>query len=69
MEALDEIDFEDLDGYAVHQINESNFILRHPNAGKKEFEIKMKQTYGLTTFEGLPSQMQVHTSKFSQEEV
>ena len=55
IEALDEIDFEDLDGYAVHQINESSFVLRHSNAGKKEFEIKMKQTDGYTSFEGLPN--------------
>ena len=37
IEALDEIDFEDLEGYAVYQINETSFILCHSNAGKKQF--------------------------------
>lgn len=68
IEALDEIDLSDLEGYGVHQTSENTFTLIHPDAGKKEFAIQMKQVDGRTTFEGLPNQMRAHLNRFSQEE-
>ena len=70
MQALEEIDLNDLDGYTVHQKDETTFILVHEDTSKKEYQIKMRRSAdGHISFDGLPNQMVGLLGRFSKEEL
>ena len=68
LRTMEEADLENLDGYVVEQIDETNFILKHEDGGKAEHLISLRQEEGEVIFEGLPESIKTYLNNFSYEE-